>query len=136
MYVLSIVVCPFGPFLLTIVLSVLRYTVSDCPFGIFKLFFKLQFVDTFLFYYMGGWVASLRSTKHITFHTSRSVHHRSVLPSVLTSILRLPTAESQTCSISPRLSVLLLTMCPIYWSQTDIVLQCLKHTDLTKCNVV
>ena len=39
MHVLSIVVCPFVLFLLAIVLSVLfRYTVSDCPFGIFKLF--------------------------------------------------------------------------------------------------
>jgi hypothetical protein len=39
MYVLSIAVCPFVLFLLAIVLSVLlRYTVSDCPFGIFKLF--------------------------------------------------------------------------------------------------
>jgi hypothetical protein len=38
MYVLLIVVCPFVLFLLTIVLSVLRYTDSDCPFGIFKLF--------------------------------------------------------------------------------------------------
>jgi hypothetical protein len=42
MYVLSIVVCPFVLFLLAIVLSVLlRYTVSDCPFGIFKLFLLL-----------------------------------------------------------------------------------------------
>ena len=41
MYVLSIVVCPFVLFLLAIVLSVLfRYTVFDCPFGIFKLFSK------------------------------------------------------------------------------------------------
>jgi hypothetical protein len=39
MYVLLIVVCPFVLFLLAIVLSVLlRYTDSDCPFGIFKLF--------------------------------------------------------------------------------------------------
>jgi hypothetical protein len=38
MNVLLIVVCPFVLFLLAIVLSVLRYTVSDCPFGIFKLF--------------------------------------------------------------------------------------------------
>ena len=39
MNVLSIDVCPFVLFLLVIVLSVLlRYTVSDCPFGIFKLF--------------------------------------------------------------------------------------------------
>ena len=38
MYVLLIVVCPFVRFLLAIVLSVLlRYTDSDCPFGIFKL---------------------------------------------------------------------------------------------------
>jgi hypothetical protein len=35
-------VCPFVLFLLTIVLSVLlRYRDSDCPFGIFKLFFAL-----------------------------------------------------------------------------------------------
>jgi hypothetical protein len=39
MYVLYIVVCPFVLFLLAIVLSVrLRYTDSDYPFGIFKLF--------------------------------------------------------------------------------------------------
>ena len=39
MYVLLIVVCSFALFLLAIVLSViLRYTDSDCPFGIFKLF--------------------------------------------------------------------------------------------------
>jgi hypothetical protein len=38
MYVFPIVVCPFVLFLLAIMLSVLRYTVSDCPFGIFKLF--------------------------------------------------------------------------------------------------
>ena len=38
MYGLSIVVCPFVLLLLDIVLSVLlRYTYSDCPFGIFKL---------------------------------------------------------------------------------------------------
>ena len=38
-YVLQIVVCPFVLFLLAIVLSVLlRYTDSDCPFDIFKLF--------------------------------------------------------------------------------------------------
>jgi hypothetical protein len=37
---LLIVVFPFVLFLLAIVLSVLlRYTDSDCPFGIFKLFF-------------------------------------------------------------------------------------------------
>ena len=39
MYFLQIVVCPFVLFLLAIVLSVLlRYTDSDYPFGIFKLF--------------------------------------------------------------------------------------------------
>jgi hypothetical protein len=38
MYALLIVVCPFVPFLLAIVLSVLHYTDSDWPFGIFKLF--------------------------------------------------------------------------------------------------
>jgi len=38
MYVLLIVVCPFVLFRLVIVLSVLRYMDSDCPFGIFKLF--------------------------------------------------------------------------------------------------
>ena len=37
MYVVSIVVCPFVLFLLAIVLSVLGYTDSDYPFGIFKL---------------------------------------------------------------------------------------------------
>jgi hypothetical protein len=41
MYVLLIVVCPFVLFLLAIVLSVLlRYTDSDYPFGIFKLFLQ------------------------------------------------------------------------------------------------
>ena len=40
--VLRIVVCPFICFLLAIVLSVLRYTDSDCPFGIFKLRFSLS----------------------------------------------------------------------------------------------
>jgi hypothetical protein len=36
-------VCPFVLFLLAIVLSVLlRYTVSDCPFGIFKLFLHYE----------------------------------------------------------------------------------------------
>ena len=41
-YVLQIVVCPFSPFLLTTVLSVLlRFTDSNYPFGIFKLFQKL-----------------------------------------------------------------------------------------------
>ena len=40
--VLRIVVCPFICFLLAIVLSVLRYTNSDCPFGIFKLRFSLS----------------------------------------------------------------------------------------------
>jgi len=41
MYVLLIVVCPFVLFLLAIVLSVLlRYTDSECPFGIFKLFLQ------------------------------------------------------------------------------------------------
>ena len=37
MYALWIVVCPFVLFLLAIVLSVLPYTDSDYPFGIFKL---------------------------------------------------------------------------------------------------
>ena len=40
MYVQQIVVCSFVLFLLAIVMSVLlRNTDSDCPFGIFKLFF-------------------------------------------------------------------------------------------------
>ena len=45
--VLQIVVCPFVHFLLVIVLSViLRFTDSDYPFGIFKLFFyHLPFVQ-------------------------------------------------------------------------------------------
>ena len=38
--VLLIVVCPFVHFPLAIVLSVLRFTDSDYPFGIFKLFSK------------------------------------------------------------------------------------------------
>ena len=38
MHVLSIVVFPFVPFFLAIVLSVLRYTDTDCTFGIFNLF--------------------------------------------------------------------------------------------------
>ena len=39
LYVLYIVVCPLVLFRLAIVLSVLlRFTDSDCPFGIFKLF--------------------------------------------------------------------------------------------------
>ena len=43
MYVLLIVVCPFALFLLAIVLSVLlRYTDSDYPFGIFKLFSSIK----------------------------------------------------------------------------------------------
>jgi hypothetical protein len=42
MYVLQIFVCPFVLFLLAIILSVLlRYTDSDYPFGIFKLFLLL-----------------------------------------------------------------------------------------------
>jgi hypothetical protein len=47
MCVLLIVVCPFVLFLLAIVLSVLlRYTDSDCPFGIFKLFLILDIQST------------------------------------------------------------------------------------------
>jgi hypothetical protein len=43
MNVLLIVVCPFVLFLLAIVLSaLLRYTDSDCPFGIFKLFLQIS----------------------------------------------------------------------------------------------
>ena len=49
MYVLLIVVCPFVLFHLAIVLSVLlRYTDSDCPFGIFKLFsLRISYSDKF-----------------------------------------------------------------------------------------
>ena len=47
MYVLLIVVCPFALFLLAIVLSVLfLYTDSDCPFGIFKLFFAISLLSS------------------------------------------------------------------------------------------
>ena len=47
MNVLLIVVCHFALFLLAIVLSVLlRYTDSDCPFGIFKLFLCYFFVTS------------------------------------------------------------------------------------------
>ena len=49
MYVLSIVVCPFVLFLLAIVLSVLRYTVSDCPFGISKLFLTTNLYESFMY---------------------------------------------------------------------------------------
>jgi hypothetical protein len=38
-FFLSVVICPFVPFLLAIVLSVLRFMDSDYPFDIFKLFF-------------------------------------------------------------------------------------------------
>jgi hypothetical protein len=63
------VVCPFVLFLLAIVLSVLlRYTNSDCPFGIFKLFLKICWIVpkniySFwikLFYF----ILEVRSTKH------------------------------------------------------------------------
>ena len=36
------VACPFVLFLLTIVLSVLQFTDSDYPFGIFKLFLQYE----------------------------------------------------------------------------------------------
>jgi hypothetical protein len=39
--ILQIVVCPFVLFLLPIVLSVLQFTDSDYPFGIFKLFCQM-----------------------------------------------------------------------------------------------
>jgi hypothetical protein len=46
MYVLLIVVCPFVLFLLAIVLSVLlRYTDSEYPFDIFKLFLPHVYID-------------------------------------------------------------------------------------------
>jgi hypothetical protein len=45
LYVLLIVVCPFVLLPLAIVFSVLlRYTDSDCPFGIFKLYLT-HFID-------------------------------------------------------------------------------------------
>jgi hypothetical protein len=48
------VVCPFVLILLAIVLSVLlRYTVSDCPFGIFKLFFIPAFCEVRVAQYNG-----------------------------------------------------------------------------------
>jgi hypothetical protein len=48
MYVLLIVVCPFVLFLLAIMLSdLLRYTDSDYPFGIFKLFLYVIYVIHF-----------------------------------------------------------------------------------------
>ena len=43
------VVCPFVLFLLAIVLSVLRYTDSDCHFGIFKLFLVSQWARLYVF---------------------------------------------------------------------------------------
>ena len=49
MHVLQIVVCPFVLFLLASVLSVLlRYTDSDYPYGIFKLFLTLIYVEILL----------------------------------------------------------------------------------------
>jgi hypothetical protein len=49
MYVLEIVVCPFVLFILSIVLSVLRYTDSDYPFGVFKLFLiPLCFIEVYV----------------------------------------------------------------------------------------
>ena len=54
MYVLYIIVCPFVLFLLAIVLSVLRYTDSDYPFGILWplccLFFDIRILITSLWY--------------------------------------------------------------------------------------
>ena len=38
----SVIVCPFVLFPLAISLSVLRFTASDYPFGIFKLFYDLS----------------------------------------------------------------------------------------------
>ena len=46
MYVLYIVVCLFVLFHLSIVLSVLRFTDSDYPFGIFKLYFTFIYCST------------------------------------------------------------------------------------------
>ena len=51
LYVCFIVVCPLVHFLLAIVLSVLRYADSDCPFGIFKLLFMLS-ITVFAPYYI------------------------------------------------------------------------------------
>ena len=46
-------ICPFGLFLLVIVLSVLlRFTDSDYPFGIFKLFLVKQFYYMFLWHFI------------------------------------------------------------------------------------
>ena len=58
-YVLSIVVCHFVLFLLAIVLSVLRYTDSDCPFGIFKLFLNTYYNVTIWILIYGILVISL-----------------------------------------------------------------------------
>jgi hypothetical protein len=53
MYALSIVVCHFVLFLLAIVLSVLlRYTVSDCPFGIFNLFLQNWIISVFVWLFL------------------------------------------------------------------------------------
>ena len=48
MYVLQIDACPFLLFPSAIVLSVLRYTDSDYPFGIFKFF--LYYVEQYSSY--------------------------------------------------------------------------------------
>jgi CBS-domain-containing membrane protein len=46
-YFVHCIVCPSVPFLLSIVLSVLRFTTSDYPFGIFwpLILYCLSFVD-------------------------------------------------------------------------------------------
>ena len=49
MYVLLIVVCPFVSYLLVIMLSVLQYTDSDYPFGIFNLFFSIRGTGWYIF---------------------------------------------------------------------------------------
>jgi len=47
MYCRSLFVCPFLPFLLAIVLCVLRFTDSADPFGIFKLFLDMVLWEMF-----------------------------------------------------------------------------------------
>jgi hypothetical protein len=55
MYVLLIVFCHFVFFLLAIVLSVLlRYTDSDCPFGIFKPFLGASLVSLIIYTFNFG----------------------------------------------------------------------------------
>ena len=63
-------ICPFVPFLLSIVLFVLRLASSDYFFGIFKLFFIEKRVDIFNVFAINLITLSKRSTQILTKATS------------------------------------------------------------------